>query len=312
MMTTQASCPKRLVIGLIARIESGDTLAAALDRIPNGFSRLYRDTLRAAEYSGCLASTLHDNALYLESQREMMQRIRGDMGYNLIYLILMGILSGVGLVFLPRFAQLFMQYHHSVPVGIQWLLALRHVLLHHTMLIVVMVWGVVISGYALIRYVSWARFSWDMLTYRVPILGPLRKYRAFMVLSRQLAMLYRSGVSLPDAMDYVSTHARSPVLRDALSSIHARLHDGMDMHAAWEEARFFHPLFASSIRHIHEHYAFDTAMMTTHDYFHQHYTYLMRRLSHRGLMIYLVIMASYYFFIFFVLYFPMLTMQFEL
>lgn len=84
------SKPLKVVIGkVIADVEAGSTLSAAMARHPQVFNRVYISLVAAGETSGTLDKALERLALQQEKDADLMSKVRGAMIYPVIVLLVM-------------------------------------------------------------------------------------------------------------------------------------------------------------------------------------------------------------------------------
>ncbi|HEY5806255.1 MAG TPA: type II secretion system F family protein, partial [Candidatus Saccharimonadales bacterium] len=93
------SKPLKVVIGkVIADVEAGSTLSAAMARHPQAFSRVYISLVAAGETSGTLDKALERLAVQQEKDADLMSKVRGAMVYPIIVLLVMTAVVGFMLV----------------------------------------------------------------------------------------------------------------------------------------------------------------------------------------------------------------------
>lgn len=99
-----ASKPLKVVIGkVIADVEAGATLSAAMARHPQVFNRVYVSLVAAGETSGTLDKALERLAIQQEKDADLISKVRGAMVYPIIVLLVMvGVVGFMLIKVLPQ------------------------------------------------------------------------------------------------------------------------------------------------------------------------------------------------------------------
>jgi type IV pilus assembly protein PilC len=93
------SKPLKVVIGkVIADVEAGSTLSAAMAKHPQVFNRVYISLVAAGETSGTLDKALERLAIQQEKDADLISKVRGAMIYPIIVLMVMTGVVGFMLV----------------------------------------------------------------------------------------------------------------------------------------------------------------------------------------------------------------------
>jgi type IV pilus assembly protein PilC len=93
------SKPLKVVVSkVIADVESGATLAAAMSKHPQVFNRVYISLIAAGEASGTLDKSLERLAIQQEKDADIISKVRGAMIYPVIVLLVMVAVVGFMIV----------------------------------------------------------------------------------------------------------------------------------------------------------------------------------------------------------------------
>ena len=153
---TQNRSLQKAIRQIQTEVSTGSSFADALSQHPRIFSELYVNTVQVGEESGNLEEVLKRLALYMQSQKELQDRVGSALVYpSVVLVITIGVLGFLVSFVLPKFAVVFARVKVPLPpltrylfdfskfVGAQWLWILTSV-------------GVVITGLFLF---SQTRFS---------------------------------------------------------------------------------------------------------------------------------------------------------
>lgn len=185
-----ASKPLVVVVNdIIASIEGGNSLSAALSKHPKVFSDVYIALVAAGETSGTLDQTLERLANQEEKDAEMISKVRGAMIYpGIVLFVIFGVVIFMLVEVLPQVKSLYKDLNQTLPFITAVMLSISDFMIHFWWLMIVLIAGGI---YFLNRYRKTAggRANFDTLKMRFPLFGPL-----FMKL--YMARFCRTGQSL--------------------------------------------------------------------------------------------------------------------
>jgi general secretion pathway protein F len=212
----------RVVDELRAAVRDGGSLAAALAKHPQSFSRLYVGLVRAGEAGGALATTLDRLALLLERQRKLTATVQSAMIYPaMLILVSIGSVTLLLTEVLPQFAPLFAQNGAQMPASTAFLLnfgaAIRDYGLYGLVGLVLVALGV---RQALRQ--PRTRLLADRFVLRIPVFGGLTREILAARFTRTLGSLLLNGVPLIAALgivrDVIGNRAAIAAVDQATSS----------------------------------------------------------------------------------------------
>jgi type IV pilus assembly protein PilC len=114
----------RTIIRSVAEdVESGSTLSEAMGRHPKAFDRLYTNMVAAGEAGGVLDVILQRLADFMEKAQRLKRRVVGAMIYPAVVITFaVGIVSGIMVVVVPKFKEIFQDFGSKLPGPTQLLL----------------------------------------------------------------------------------------------------------------------------------------------------------------------------------------------
>jgi general secretion pathway protein F len=220
-------------------VRNGTALAAALQREPKSFTRLYIGLVRAGEAGGTLGDTLERLAGLLERQRGMAAAIQSAMIYPAILLI-----AATGSIILlltqvlPQFVPLFAQNGVQLPASTAFLLATGNAVSSYGLYAL----GVmVLAGFGLRQALQRPdfRLAADRLLLRLPIFGGIQREILAARFARTLGMLLSNGVPLLAALAIVREVLDNRVARAAIAAAAESAKTGQGMSASLQKTAIF-------------------------------------------------------------------------
>ena len=181
-------------------VNNGSSLSEALRAHPQIFGPIYIHTVESGEVGGKLPEALNRVADYLEAARELQDRVVGAMIYPAV-VILVG-LGAVGVILtfvVPVFTDLFAAEGLELPFSTRILVTVSTLVLTYWHLMLLVAGGLGFGLRQAIRTRAGRRLL-DMFVLRLPFVGGLSRKAAVARLTRAMASLVHSGVSLSDTL----------------------------------------------------------------------------------------------------------------
>lgn len=223
---------------VLASVENGESLGAAMHRHSDLFSPMVIALIHAGERGGVLAETLERYAHHLEQHDVLRRRLLTMMIYpSAVLCTALGLVGFLLVSILPMFATLFEQLRVEEPLLLRMALALPSLFSAFNCTLALLLFCLLAAA-----------ISRNRAKIRLPLIEPLREKAVTASFARALASLLKAGVPLPEAL-----HCVRPVLglkryREALDQILSSLRDGNTLAGACEVQGIFDPLFVHFIR----------------------------------------------------------------
>jgi type IV pilus assembly protein PilC len=235
---------------VLADVEHGTSLSAAMERRPRAFASLYVAMVRAGEAGGILDDVLERLASFLERDADLRKKVRAALAYPAVV-----VTAALALVLflmariVPMFAQMFAAFNAELPATTRALLAAGDALQQPaTWLGCIAVIVVAGGAFAAAARTQRGALALDRLRLRLPVFGPLLHKAITARIARMLATLLRSGIELVTAIDVVRPVAGSPAYAAALERVDVAVRAGDALTTPLEAARLFDPLAIALVR----------------------------------------------------------------
>lgn len=247
--STQQPRFREVVAGLIESIEGGRTLSQAMLEHPKVFDQVFCNLVRAGENSGRLPEVLKNLEDKLKREDELASYTKRLFIYPAIVSMFVMVALAVSLVFLvPELAKLFRSTGQALPLQTRILIAASDFFVKYWYLVIGFLIATVAGLNVLIATNPVARYRFDDLKLRLPVLGPI--YRKI-ILSRfagVFAMLYASGISVIDAVRTTEDVVGNRVIREGLRRVGQLISDGQNVTNAFQNVGLFPPLVVRMLR----------------------------------------------------------------
>jgi type IV pilus assembly protein PilC len=193
---------RKVLNGLQTQIESGLQFYEALAHYPRVFSPHFVSVIRAGETSSKLPEAFEDLRSYLEWVDQVLAEVRQATLYPAIVLsvIILFVLFLFTFI-IPRFAELLTKLHVKQPLLTQVVFTISDAL-RSTWYLWLPVLAAALVAFPLARRLSPAfALAVDRLKLRLPIFGQLNLMLALSRFTHNLAILYRSGLPILQALE---------------------------------------------------------------------------------------------------------------
>ena len=218
------------IIGqILADIEGGEPLSTAFARHPLIFSATYVALIKSGETGGVLDKILARLADDLEKQEEFQGKIKGALIYPIIIVVGMIMVAFIMMIFVvPRLTSLYTEFNATLPLPTKILIGISN--------LTVAIWPVLLLGiiggvwgYGKFYKTPFGRRRIDELKFRIPIYGPLMKEIYIADLSRTLALMVGSGVSVLEGLSVTAGVIGNMIISDALKDVAKQIEKGFPM-----------------------------------------------------------------------------------
>ena len=228
---------------LLADLEAGLALSAALRRHPRIFPPLYAHVVEAGEASGQLDVLLERLATDLEKSQALKSRIRSALMYPAVVLsVAVGVVAVVMAAVVPSFESVFASFGAELPAPTRLVMALSRGLVEHGAVLLLLGLGLAAAVLHRWRRSEALRRRVEALLFRLPVLGGLLHQAAVARWSRTLSGLLAAGLPLVEAMGSARGAAGYFAYADASTRLREELARGGSLHTAMGATGLFSPV----------------------------------------------------------------------
>ncbi len=228
-------------------VESGNTLADALDKHKNAFSDLYVNMVAAGEAGGILDTILLRLSVFLEKNDAIVRKVKGAMIYPAVIFSVAIIAIVILLVFvIPTFQQMFSSVQMELPLATRIVIGMSELLQNYWWLIIA---SGVVFFFSIRKYYSTqgGKLVIDRMLLASPILGDLLRKSAVSRFTRTLGTLVSSGVSILDGLEITARTAGNRVIHDAVMESRGSIAGGETIADPLQKSGVFPPMVTSMI-----------------------------------------------------------------
>jgi len=238
---------QKVIREILYDVESGNTLADALDKHPKVFTKLYVNMVAAGEAGGILDTILLRLATFLEKNDALIRKIKGAMIYPAVIFGVAFVAVVILLLFvIPVFEDMFAQAGVALPLPTQIVITMSEILQAWWWLLGL---GLVALAFAIRAYyrTSQGELLIDKMLLNFPVLGDLQRKAAVARFTRTLGTLVSSGVSILEGLEITAKTSGNRVIHDAVMGSRSSIAGGETISGPLKESGVFPPMVVQMI-----------------------------------------------------------------
>ena len=231
---------KQMLDSIRSEIESGSSLYEAIGKHPVQFDELYRNLVRAGESAGVLDTVLDTIASYKENIESLKGKIKKALFYPLTVIAVAIIVSAILLIFVvPQFQAIFKSFGADLPAFTLMIVAASDFMISYWWLVFGILAGLVASFiFFKKRSLAFSHFL-DRIILKIPVIGGIMHNSAIARFTRTLAVTFKSGVPLVDALETVAGATGNTVYEKAVMRIREDVSVGYQVNMAMKQVGLF-------------------------------------------------------------------------
>jgi len=259
----------KVVAEIRREVESGGTLAKAMEKHPHIFDQVYVSLVRSGEASGSLDKVLARLADNLEKRREFQGKIKAAMIYPAIVISGMCGVGAIMVIFvIPRMMAVYEEFQAELPVTTKILMAISNFVVSYWYFALVILAGLAFALRILGKNPQF-QSQVDNLTFRLPIIGKIKTETMLTEFTRTLSLLVGAGVLIVDALKITVYSFSSPLYRQALDEVTKKVEKGIPLGTALAHEEIFPPILAQMVAVGEETGKIDEVLSKVSVYFEQ-------------------------------------------
>lgn len=261
---------RRILEGLIQRLESGELLNEALEKYPRAFSPQFISVIRAGESSGKLTEAFTNLKEYLEWVEKLIADVRQASLYPLITLVVVMCFGLFIFTFIvPKFVELMTITKVPVPLLTKIIFGVSNFTMA-TWWVWVTLLLFVTAGIPIGKNLSrpFAYFM-DYLKINLPLFGELNLMLSISRFAHNLAILYSSGINIIESMKLCQGLVGCVVVEDAVAQMVIDLNSGHTISEAMRKHKVFPAILLRMVTMGETTGKLDQALQNVSDYYNE-------------------------------------------
>lgn len=231
---------KKLVDALRIDIEGGSSIYEALSKHPVQFDELYRNLVKAGEGAGVLETVLDTIATYKENIETLKGKIKKALFYPAMVIVVAILVSALLLiVVVPQFESTFASFGAELPAFTQLIVGASRFVTSWWWAILLVIGGAIFAFVFTYKRSTKLQHTVDRLSLKVPVVGQILHNAAIARFARTLAVTFKAGVPLVEAMGIVAGATGSKVYEQAVLRMRDDIAVGYQVNLAMKQTTLF-------------------------------------------------------------------------
>lgn len=259
-----------MLIDIRDNVAGGSSLSEAMARHPVQFDLLYRNLTRAGESAGVLDTVLDTVATYKERTEALKGKIKKALFYPAAVIAVAILVSAILLIYVvPQFEEVFKGFGADLPAFTQMIVDASRFLTAWWWLILAIVVGAAFAFLAVYKRSPALERNVDRLMLKLPVIGQILHQSAIARFARTLALTFKAGVPLVEALDTVGGATGSIVYNEAVIRIRDDVSVGYQLNVAMKQVNIFPHMVVQMTAIGEEAGALDTMLLKVAEFYEQ-------------------------------------------
>ncbi len=264
---------------VVLHLEAGRDLTNALAQQPDVFSRLFVSMVQVGESTGQLDEAFLQLSRYLESEKEIRDRIKTALRYPITVLsFIAAALVIINIYVIPQFASMFRSFGADLPLPTRILMATSDFFVAYWPHMLLVLIGLI---FGLRSYLATepGRYRWDKAKLKIPYTGGIIFRATLARYARAFAMALRSGVPLVQSLTVVSMAVDNLFVGDRILSMRTGIERGDSLTRTAAASGLFTPLVMQMLAVGEETGSVDELLLEVAAFYEREVDYDLKRLS---------------------------------
>jgi len=264
---------------VVEALEGGQQLSGALSNHPEVFPPLLCRMVQVGEATGKLDDVFIQLALYLEREKETINRVKSALRYPTFVLVaIFFAIMFISLFVIPAFEKVFASAGAELPLATRILLAISAFMLNYWPLLL----GLLVAGFFLLRQAlktERGRYIWDRYKLKIPLVGDIILRSTLARFSRGFNMSYTAGVPLTQALGFTARAVDNSFIGEKIEAIRNGVERGDTLTRSATQTEMFTPLVLQMLAVGEETGAVDSMLEDVADFYEREVEYDLKNLS---------------------------------
>ena len=242
---------RRLAMALgdvIAELQGGNRLSAALSKHPELFAKTSCRLLQIGEESGSFETTLKHLADYLEKESVAAKDIKNALMYPAVAMVVTVIVVGILLTFvLPAFGELYETLGTELPMMAKIFIGTGEFFRNTAVYMLAIMIIAIVGAVTYIRTPS-GKYWINNLSLRLPLIGRVVHLKELARACRSISLLFYAGLPMPEIIRLTSQASNNVVINEAFQNVEEDMLKGEGLSRPMEKNPIFLPLMVQMVR----------------------------------------------------------------
>ena len=249
-------------------VSGGNAFSEALKAFPTQFNELYRNLVKAGEGAGVLDTVLDTLATYLERIQALKGKIKKALFYPAGVMAVGLIVSAILLMYvIPQFKTTFEGFGAELPAFTQMYVTASDFMLGNWWWMLAVSIAVGVSFVFAYKRSQNLQRTVDRIGLKIPVIGQILHMSAISRFARTLALTFKAGVPLVEALDTVAGATGSINYDEAVAKIRDDVAVGYSLNMSMKQVGIFPPMVVQMVGIGEESGALDSMLFKVAEFY---------------------------------------------
>lgn len=233
---------KRIIGEIVSDIRAGILLSQAMKKHPRAFPPVYHRLVAIGERTGNLETVLRRAADYMERIVITQKNVRNALMYPaIVFLVAIVVIVVMFTYIFPAFSDLYRAFDVQLPALTRAFIAASDWLQANGLYLLLGIVAAIVVGYIYIRTPR-GKYQWGKLMFALPRIGRINLLNELSRCCRSIALLYGSGLPLPEIISLVTDSTTNKKMQESLTNVRQGMIAGEGFSAPMRMDKLFLPL----------------------------------------------------------------------
>ena len=253
---------REVLTAMLEDMEGGKLLSQCLAAHPSIFGAVFVSLVKAGEQTGRLTEVFENLGAALRWQDELASQTMRLLAYPLLVLVVVvGVLIFLLVYLVPQVVGLLKTMGVAMPIQTRLLIAVSGFTVKYWYLLFGLPVLAAVAGTVAVQSNPKARFIWDGLKLRLPVVGQILQKIILARFANFFALMYRSGITVLDSIKTCEDIVANKVIADGLARAGQQINAGDSLTETFQRLGIFPPLVIRMLRTGESTGALDTALL---------------------------------------------------
>lgn len=249
-------------------MEGGRLLSQALAQHPAVFDHLFTSLIRTGEQTGNMQEVLRDLATTQRWQDELVGKTKLLLLYpSMVLVVVTGVIFFLMLYLVPKLVSFIATMNQTLPLQTKILIGAADIFARFWPLLLGLPVLSLLLAVTAVQSNPRARLYWDYLKLNLPLIGPALQQLLMARFANYLALLYRSGITILDALAACEGVVANRYVANGLQRAAQQVSAGESLTESLRNLGLFPPLVIRMIRIGETTGALDDALLNVGHYY---------------------------------------------
>jgi type IV pilus assembly protein PilC len=253
---------RQVLASMVEDIEGGLRLSEAMANHPYCFDGVFVALMRAGEQSGQMTEVLDELSENLKWQDEMAAQAKKALMYPaLVFVVIIAVIFVLMVFLVPQLAMTFKTLVPKLPRETEILVFVSDLFVKWWFLLLGIPAAAIVGIFFAAKTNDRVQRLIDVMSLKLPVLGPVRQKIILARFSTYFAMLYRAGISVLDCIQICEKIVGNRVMEEGLQRVGRSISEGQGISQAFIATKLFPPLVLRMLRVGESTGGLDTALL---------------------------------------------------